>query len=104
LTASGLHCAIGLHHHNRYNAFALADDMIEPYRPFVDRTVCELVKNNPGTSLTKEQKARLLETLTVDVFLNEQRKPLLLGVSHSTSSLVKCLKGDENQLLCPTMK
>lgn len=104
LTASGLHCAVGLHHHNRYNAFALADDMIEPFRPFVDRTVSELAKSNTGTSLTKEQKARLLETLTVDVFQNGQRKPLLLGVSHSASSLVKCLKGEESQLLCPAMK
>ena len=76
LVASGLLPTLGIHHHNRYNAYCLADDVMEPYRPYVDELVFNLVKlYGANLELTKEIKSRLLVIPTLDVRINGKRSP-----------------------------
>ena len=91
LVGSGLVCLRGIHHHNRYNAFALADDMMEPYRPFVDQYVLGKVRpfDVPSDELTKEMRARLLEMLTCDVKMGSVKRPLSVALSFTTASLAR---------------
>lgn len=104
LTGSGLLPTIGIHHHNRYNAFALADDLIEPYRPFVDKHVIELFKRHPTAfELTKEHKAHLLNILTMDVVVGKMQRPLMVGLSQTTASLSRCFSGDQRSIMYPVL-
>lgn len=91
LVASGLLPTLGIHHHNRYNAYCLADDVMEPYRPYVDELVFGLVKlYGANLELTKEIKSRLLVIPTLDVRINGKRSPLMVAVAQTTASLYKC--------------
>ncbi|MCF8223107.1 MAG: type II CRISPR-associated endonuclease Cas1 [Bacteroidales bacterium] len=102
ITGSGLFPTFGIHHHNRYNAFCLADDIMEPYRPFVDATVYYLNEMYPGElDLNKEIKAGLLKTLTVDVYFRKSSRPLMVGLSQTTASLAKCFYGDKRTIDYP---
>lgn len=103
LVGSGLVCFHGIHHHNRYNAFALADDIMEPYRPFVDQYVLGKVKpfDVPMNELTKEMRSRLLQMLTCDVNLGEMRRPLMVALSFTTSSLAKYYMKKTDELALP---
>lgn len=103
LVGSGLCCFRGIHHHNRYNPFCLADDVMEPYRPYVDQYVLGKVSpfDVPRSELTKEMKARLLQMLTCDVNLGEYRRPLMVALSYTTASLAKYYLGKTNELLLP---
>ena len=103
LVGSGLACFRGIHHHNRYNAFALADDMMEPYRPFVDQYVLGKVKpfDVPMGELTKEMRARLLQMLTCDVNLGDVRRPLMVALSYTTASLAKYYRKEADELALP---
>lgn len=103
LVGSGLVCFRGIHHHNRYNAFALADDVMEPYRPFVDQYVLGKVRpfDVPMSELTKEMRARLLEMLVCDVKLGDCRRPLMVALSYTTASLVRYYKKEIDELTLP---
>ena len=104
LVGSGLLPTLGIHHHNRYNAYPLADDIMEPYRPFVDKKVLEIIKSSADYSeLTKEIKGTLLTIPTMDVIINEQRSPLMIAASTTTASLAKCYSGESRKLLYPEM-
>ena len=105
LVCSGLLPTLGIHHHNKYNAYCLADDIMEPYRPFVDKIVIGIMNKYPNNYevLTKEIKAELLGIATVDVLLNEQRHPLMVAMSLTTASLVKCFEGKLRRITYPTM-
>jgi CRISP-associated protein Cas1 len=104
LVGSGLLPTLGIHHHNRYNAFCLADDVIEPFRPFVDLIVAKIVtqSENGDYTLTTEYKKLLLGVLTTDIELNGQRSPLMVGLSQTTTSLVRCYEGESKEILYPT--
>lgn len=106
LVGSGLVCFHGIHHHNRYNAFALADDMMEPYRPFVDQYVLGKVKpfDVPMDELTKEMRSRLLQMLTCDVNLVDVRRPLMVALSFTTSSLAKYYMKKADELVLPEFR
>lgn len=106
LVGSGLVCFHGIHHHNRYNAFALADDMMEPYRPFVDQYVLGKVKpfDVPMDELTKEMRSRLLQMLTCDVNLGDVRRPLMVALSFTTSSLAKYYMKKADELVLPEFR
>jgi len=102
LVSSGLHPAIGIHHRNRYNAFCLADDIMEPYRPFVDFRVCTMLDEcGDVIDLVPETKRKLLEVLGVDVMLEGERKPLQLAISRTCNSVVQCFKKEKNKILYP---
>lgn len=102
LVSSGLLPTLGIHHHNRYNAYCLADDIMEPYRPYVDKLVVELYDMG-AWELTKEVKAKLLSIPILDVNINGQRSPLMIAVGLSTSSLYKCFDGEIRKIVYPEM-
>lgn len=102
LTSTGLFPSIGIHHKNKYNAFCLADDIMEPYRPYVDW----IVLNLPGIEeteegLTREQKIELLKLPQLDIEINELKRPLFHAVSITTASLYKCYAGEQRKIVYP---
>ena len=86
LIGSGVSPAFGIFHRNRYNAFPLADDVMEPFRPFVDIVVYELWKQGQAI-VNKKTKSRLLKVLTCDVLCGDVMRPLMLALSSTTASL-----------------
>lgn len=101
LVGSGLLPTLGIHHHNKYNAYCLADDMMEPYRPFVDEVVLQLVQSGVG-ELTTESKQELLKIPVLDVSINQQRSPLMVAVQQTSASLQQCYAGQRTTLKLPT--
>ena len=102
LVASGLLPTLGIHHHNRYNAYCLADDIMEPYRPFVDKLVVELTDSGEDIQeLTKSLKTKLLSIPVLDVIINDQRSPLMIAVGITTASLAKCYLGEVRKIVYP---
>ena len=105
LVGSGLLPTLGIHHRNRYNAYCLADDMMEPYRPFVDRLVLEIVDEVDDCSvLTKDIKAKLLVIPAIDVIIDEQKSPLMLATQRTTASLYDCFEGFSRKVLFPSFE
>ena len=102
LVSSGLLPTLGIHHHNRYNAYCLADDIMEPYRPYVDRLVVEMFDSRIE-ELDKDAKAKLLSIPVLDVVINRQRSPLMIAVGLTTSSLYKCFTGESRKIVYPEM-
>ena len=103
VVGSGLFQGIGLHHHNRSNSFPLVDDLVEPYRPFVDEAVYQLLLNN-CLELSKNVKAKLISVLYADVFFKRTSRPLELGLTFTTSSLTRCLRKEDKELLLPLLR
>jgi len=103
LVGSGLLPTIGIHHHNRYNAFCLADDIMEPYRPYVDKLVYDYCNTNENwcPNLNKEAKVALLGLPVEDVIIDGHRSPLMIAATTTTSSLFKCFSGVSRKILYP---
>lgn len=102
LVTSGLLPTLGIHHHNRYNAYCLADDIMEPYRPYVDELVYGLVQSHGSDlELTKELKASLLSIPTLEVRISGKRSPLMIAVGQTTASLYKCFNGELRRISYP---
>ena len=98
--------ALGIHHHNRYNAYCLADDIMEPYRPIVDKLVVSIIvkiKDYPK-DLSTEIKAKLLQIPILDCFIDGERSPLMNAVATTTASLAKCYMGTTRKLLYPEVQ
>lgn len=105
LTASGLLPTLGIHHRNQYNAYCLADDIMEPYRPFVDRIVCQIIRGNGKfLEMTPNMKKSLLELPATDVLIEGQKSPLMNAVQRTTASLAKCFEGKSRKVLYPVME
>lgn len=104
LVASGLLPTLGIHHHNRYNAYCLADDIMEPYRPYVDALVVDLTDQiGYPEAITIEHKQRLLTIPMLDVTINGQQSPLMVAVGQTTASLYKCFAGESRKIQYPIM-
>jgi CRISP-associated protein Cas1 len=102
LVASGLLPTFGIHHRNQYNSYCLADDMMEPYRPFVDKVVCDIVRmNGKFLEMTPKMKQALLAIPAMDVQIGGQKSPLMNAVQRTTASLAKCFEGSTRKLLFP---
>jgi len=108
LVASGLLPTFGIHHHNKYNAYALADDIMEPYRPFVDFVVYQVVDENSeefeqtgSIELTPAIKSKLLVLPTLDVLIDGKRSPLMIAMQRTTASLSACFDGVQHAILYP---
>lgn len=102
LVAAGLLPTLGIFHHNRYNAFCLADDLMEPYRPYVDRMVKDLVSmKGIDEDIPKEIKTALLGIPVIDVTLDGEKSPLMLATQRTAVSLVKCFAGEQRKLVYP---
>lgn len=103
LVSSGLLPAIGIFHHNRSNAFPLADDIMEPYRPSVDEIVYALSMQGK-MELTKDVKADLIQVLYADTQFSKVIRPLSVGLTFTSSSLSKCFAKEQTRLSLPLMK
>lgn len=102
LVGSGLLPTLGIFHRNRYNAYCLADDIMEPYRPYVDFIVRSLIKEKKDyRELTTENKNRLLNVASVDVLLEKDKSPLLVATQRTTATLAQCFEGEVKKILYP---
>lgn len=105
ITASGMLPVFGIHHHGKYNAYCLADDLMETYRPYVDEVVMNIFKNDPGSvNVEKDNKKQLLNILSADVEIGTLKRPLMVALSSTTASLVACFKGEKRKLELPEFK
>lgn len=105
LVSSGLLPTLGIHHRNKYNAYCLADDIMEPYRPYLDEIVFKIIDDGLNfLELGKEIKSRLLGIATVDVQFEKGRSPLMVGLQQTTASLAKCYEGVIRKINYPQMK
>lgn len=104
LVGSGLLPTLGIHHHNRYNAYCLADDIMEPYRPYVDQLVLDIIQCNSEISdITRDLKMQLLGIPMLDVVINGKRSPLMIAAQQTTASLARCFAGENKRISYPEM-
>lgn len=102
LVSSGLLPSVGIFHSNKYNAFCLADDVMEPYRPFVDALIFELVEEEQDLEeLNTLLKSKLLKIPALDVLMEGKASPLMNAMSRTTASLYECFAGSRRKLLYP---
>ena len=103
IMGSGLFPALGIFHRNRYNAFPLADDVMEPYRPFVDELVYGL-RMQGESQLTQEVKGTLLRILFADTRFEKVMRPLDVGLTFTAASLAKCFAGTQKKIVYPLLE
>jgi CRISPR-associated protein Cas1 len=102
IAGAGLLPTLGIFHRNRYNAYCLADDMMEPYRPFVDVVVRGIIDTTSAVeTLTPELKTELLKIPAMDVVLNDDKSPLMVAMQRTATSLARCYLGEQRKLLLP---
>lgn len=104
LVASGMIPAVGIHHRNKYNPWCLASDIMEPYRPYVDKLVLKIAKENPEIEeLTPQLKQSLLQIPAMDINIDGNNSPLMVGVQRTTASLAACFEGTARKILYPQL-
>ena len=103
LVSSGLFPALGIFHHHRSNAFPLSDDLMEPFRPFVDEIGFELTIQGEA-ELNTATKSRLIRVLYVDTYFSKVTRPLSVGLSMTMASLAKCYAKEQKKLVVPLLK
>lgn len=104
LVSSGMLPTLGIHHRNKYNAYCLADDIMEPYRPYVDRVVVGIMNTlDDYSNITPYIKKQLLSIPVLDVMIRGQQRPLMIAVSQTTASLYKCFSGELRKIDYPEM-
>lgn len=102
LVAAGLLPTLGIHHHNRYNAYCLADDIMEPYRPLVDQMVISMMNRYADISeITTEMKRDLLSLSTADVNIDGHRSPMMIAIQTTANSVQKCFAGESRKIIYP---
>lgn len=104
LVASGLLPTLGIHHHNRYNAYCLADDIMEPYRPYVDQVVLQMLSlYSVNEEINTEMKRTLLGIPVMEVNIDGHRSPLMVAVQTTTNSVQRCFAGEVRKIIYPEM-
>lgn len=102
LVSSGMLPTLGIFHRNKYNAYCLADDIMEPYRPYVDLIVSHIVETEDTyDELTVDLKKQLLSVASIDVQIDGKRSPLMVAMSRTTNSLNECFEGSSRKILYP---
>jgi CRISPR-associated protein Cas1 len=102
LVGSGLLPTLGIFHRNQYNAYCLADDIMEPYRPYVDKVVCDIVRMNGNfLDMTTKMKEQLLAIPAIDVLINDEKSPMMVAIQRTTASLAKCFEGKARKIIYP---
>lgn len=103
LSGSGLLNTLGIHHKSKYNAFALADDIMEPFRPIVDEKVVEIMQKYDEQELNTLIKSELLQILTRTVYFKEEKSPLMVALQKTASSLQQCYTGHRKKIKYPKL-
>ena len=105
LVSAGLNCMMGIHHHNQYDPYCLADDIMEPYRPFVDMLVLENYEIfEKSDELTPEMKRVLLGLLVMDVEIGKMKRPLMNALTLTAASIVRVISGNDEEIEYPKVK
>ncbi len=105
IVSSGMLPILGIFHKNKYNAYCLADDIMEPYRPYVDLVVCEIIDSGQSIDeLNSQLKQQLLQIATIDVLIDGKKSPLLNAMSRTTNSLFECFEGSSRKILYPVLE
>jgi len=104
LCSAGLLPSLGIHHRNRYNAFCLAADLLEPFRGFLEAKVRQICEGE-GVPEELEQpiKAKLLEVLYEPVVIGGFKGPLMVGLHRTMASLQRCYAGEKKKLDLPEL-
>ncbi len=103
ICSAGLLPSVGLHHKNKYNPFCLADDLVEPFRGYVEIKVREVVAAGDWEELTQPIKAKLLEVLYEEVEIADYKGPLMVGLHRTAASLVRCFNGEQKEIELPVL-
>ena len=105
LVGSGMLPTLGIHHRNKYNAYCLADDIMEPFRAFIDHIVYLMIKKGEidGDEITREQKVKLLSVASVDIIIDGNKSPLMVGMARTTNSLYECFDGVRRKIIYPEL-
>lgn len=103
LSGSGLLNTLGIHHKSKYNAFALADDIMEPFRPLVDEKIFEIMQQYDEQELNTKIKAELLQVLTRTVYFKDEKSPLMVALQKTASSLQQCFMGNRKKIKYPKL-
>lgn len=103
LSGSGLLNTLGIHHKSKYNAFALADDIMEPFRPIVDEKIAQIMQNYNEQELNTVIKSELLQLLTRTVYFKEEKSPLMVALQKTASSLQQCYTGERKKIKYPKL-
>ena len=103
LAGSGLLNTLGIHHKSKYNAFALADDIMEPFRPIVDEAVIKIMQTHEEQELNTQIKTELLQILTRTVYFKEEKSPLMVALQKTASSLQQCYTGERKKIKYPKL-
>jgi CRISPR-associated protein Cas1 len=103
LSGSGLLNTLGIHHKSKYNAFALADDIMEPFRPIVDEAVYHIMHHYDEQELTTDIKAELLQILIRTVYFKDEKSPLMVALQKTASSLQQCYSGKRKKIKYPKL-
>lgn len=103
ISGSGLLNTLGIHHKSKYNAFALADDIMEPFRPIVDEKVFHIMQRYDEQELNTLLKSELLQILTQTVYFKEEKSPLMVGLQKTASSLQQCFTGNRKKIKYPKL-
>ena len=102
ISSTGLFATIGIKHHNKYNPYCLADDIMEPYRPFVDSLVFSIINSNTEfDTMNTELKSMLLKLPSLDVIINKKKSPLMIAMSTTTNSLYECFSNKRKKIIYP---
>ena len=100
--AAGLQSLLGLHHHNKYNSWCLADDIMEPFRPLVDATVIELMGTSGDFSCMNQQtRAALINAMYCRVVIEDHFRTVIDALSVTAASLAQVITNSEGQLVLP---
>jgi CRISPR-associated protein Cas1 len=103
LSGSGLLNTLGIHHKSKYNPFALADDIMEPFRPIVDEVVLNIIQNYEEQELNTKIKTELLQILTRTVYFKTEKSPLMIALQKTASSLQQCYTGERKKIKYPKL-
>jgi CRISPR-associated protein Cas1 len=104
LVASGALPTLGIFHRNKYNAYCLADDIMEPYRPYVDQIVYRIITSGEDwQELTTSLKKQFLEIPALDIVIDGEQSPLMVGLQRTTAGLMKCYEGEGRKMIYPEL-
>jgi CRISPR-associated protein Cas1 len=104
VVGAGLHPALGVHHHNQYDAMCLADDLMEPLRPLADFKVHEILQARSGeVELDPETKRELLAILGRDLRIGDRNFPLVTALHGYAASVREVICGGEKEPEIPRL-
>ena len=103
IVAGGLHPAIGIHHHNQYNALCLVDDLMEPFRPWVDWLVYQMWMKNKETEIGEDTKRNILALLSDSVQMNKKTMPMMVACHYLIADFKRCLDGTLESIKYPIL-